>query len=188
MRRDISYQVIGGTKFYERAEIKDAIAYLTVLGNPQDVVSFSGSSTRRGAGSARPRSGARSRTPTRPGSRSGRRRRTPTPCPASAPRPCVALGRFMDTMTCCASASSSVYRSATCSSRCCTTRVHRRAEGRAHDRGAGARGEPRRARRGRAPSSTPAPRRTRTRSMSSCRVSRSSPTPTRAPTTRVSSR
>src|ERR671917_1298151 len=29
VRRDISYQVIGGTKFYERAGIKDAIAYLT---------------------------------------------------------------------------------------------------------------------------------------------------------------
>ncbi len=40
VRREIGYQVIGGTKFYERAEIKDAIAYLTVLGNPQDVVSF----------------------------------------------------------------------------------------------------------------------------------------------------
>jgi DNA helicase-2/ATP-dependent DNA helicase PcrA len=32
--------VIGGTKFYERAEIKDAIAYLTALVNPQDVVAF----------------------------------------------------------------------------------------------------------------------------------------------------
>ncbi|HEY7620596.1 MAG TPA: UvrD-helicase domain-containing protein, partial [Solirubrobacteraceae bacterium] len=40
VRREIGYQVIGGTKFYERAEIKDAVAYLTVLGNPQDVVSF----------------------------------------------------------------------------------------------------------------------------------------------------
>ena len=40
VRREIGYQVIGGTKFYERAEIKDAIAYLTVLANPQDVVSF----------------------------------------------------------------------------------------------------------------------------------------------------
>ena len=28
VRREIAYQVIGGTKFYERAEIKDAIAYL----------------------------------------------------------------------------------------------------------------------------------------------------------------
>ncbi len=52
VRRDIGYQVIGGTKFYERAEIKDAIAYLTVLGNPQDVVSFQRivSSPRRGIG------------------------------------------------------------------------------------------------------------------------------------------
>src|ERR1700740_3103631 len=40
VRRDIAYQVIGGTKFYERAEIKDAIAYLTLLANPFDVVSF----------------------------------------------------------------------------------------------------------------------------------------------------
>ena len=40
MRAEIPYQVIGGTKFYERAEIKDAIAYLTVLINPQDVGAF----------------------------------------------------------------------------------------------------------------------------------------------------
>ncbi len=52
VRRDIAYQVIGGTKFYERAEIKDAIAYLTVLGNPQDVISFTRivNSPRRGIG------------------------------------------------------------------------------------------------------------------------------------------
>ena len=37
VRRGIAYQIVGGTKFYERAEIKDAIAYLTVLANPQDV-------------------------------------------------------------------------------------------------------------------------------------------------------
>jgi DNA helicase-2/ATP-dependent DNA helicase PcrA len=40
VRREIAYQVIGGTKFYERAEIRDAIAYLTVLANPQDAISF----------------------------------------------------------------------------------------------------------------------------------------------------
>jgi DNA helicase II / ATP-dependent DNA helicase PcrA len=52
VRRDIGYQVIGGTKFYERAEIKDAIAYLTVLANPHDVVSFTRvvNSPRRGIG------------------------------------------------------------------------------------------------------------------------------------------
>ncbi|MGH2857998.1 MAG: UvrD-helicase domain-containing protein, partial [Solirubrobacteraceae bacterium] len=40
VRSEIAYQVIGGTKFYERAEIKDAIAYLTVLANPQDTGAF----------------------------------------------------------------------------------------------------------------------------------------------------
>ena len=53
-RREIAYQVIGGTKFYERAEIKDAIAYLSLLANPQDVVSFQRivNSPRRGIGQA----------------------------------------------------------------------------------------------------------------------------------------
>jgi DNA helicase-2/ATP-dependent DNA helicase PcrA len=32
------YQIVGGTKFYERAEIKDAIAYLRVLSNPKSDV------------------------------------------------------------------------------------------------------------------------------------------------------
>jgi DNA helicase-2/ATP-dependent DNA helicase PcrA len=51
-RREIGYQVIGGTKFYERAEIKDAIAYLTVIANPQDVVAFTrvANSPKRGIG------------------------------------------------------------------------------------------------------------------------------------------
>ncbi len=52
VRREIAYQVIGGTKFYERAEIKDAIAYLSLLANPFDVVSFTRivNSPRRGIG------------------------------------------------------------------------------------------------------------------------------------------
>jgi DNA helicase-2/ATP-dependent DNA helicase PcrA len=37
---EIDYQVIGGPRFYERAEIKDAIAYLQVLDNPSDAVSL----------------------------------------------------------------------------------------------------------------------------------------------------
>jgi DNA helicase II / ATP-dependent DNA helicase PcrA len=51
-RFDVSYQVIGGTKFYERAEVKDAIAYLSLLVNPADLVSFSRvvNSPRRGIG------------------------------------------------------------------------------------------------------------------------------------------
>ena len=52
VRREIAYQVIGGTKFYERAEIKDAMAYLSLLANPFDVVSFTrvANSPRRGIG------------------------------------------------------------------------------------------------------------------------------------------
>jgi DNA helicase II / ATP-dependent DNA helicase PcrA len=54
MRREIAYQVIGGTKFYERAEVKDAIAYLSLIANPQDLVSFQRivNSPRRGIGQA----------------------------------------------------------------------------------------------------------------------------------------
>jgi superfamily I DNA/RNA helicase len=53
VRADIPYQVIGGTKFYERAEIKDAIAYLITLVNPQDAGAFTRivNSPRRGIGS-----------------------------------------------------------------------------------------------------------------------------------------
>ena len=36
----IGYQVIGGPRFYERAEVKDAIAYLQVLDNPADAGSL----------------------------------------------------------------------------------------------------------------------------------------------------
>ena len=52
VRAQIGYQVIGGTKFYERAEIRDAIAYLTLLGNPQDVNAFTrvANSPKRGLG------------------------------------------------------------------------------------------------------------------------------------------
>lgn len=35
-RYAIAYQVIGGPKFYERAEIRDVVAYLTILVNPDD--------------------------------------------------------------------------------------------------------------------------------------------------------
>ena len=40
VRQGIAYIVIGGPRFYERAEIKDAIAYLQVLDNPNDAVSL----------------------------------------------------------------------------------------------------------------------------------------------------
>ncbi len=36
----IPYQLVGGTRFYERREIKDLLAYLRLVQNPFDVVSF----------------------------------------------------------------------------------------------------------------------------------------------------
>lgn len=36
VRAGIPYRVIGGFRFYERAEIRDAIAYLTLINNPND--------------------------------------------------------------------------------------------------------------------------------------------------------
>jgi ATP-dependent DNA helicase UvrD/PcrA len=40
VRQGIAYQVVGGPRFYERAEVKDLIAYLQVLDNPYDAVSL----------------------------------------------------------------------------------------------------------------------------------------------------
>ncbi|HET7572023.1 MAG TPA: UvrD-helicase domain-containing protein [Gaiellaceae bacterium] len=40
VRQAIAYQVIGGPRFYERAEVKDLVAYLQVLDNPYDAVSL----------------------------------------------------------------------------------------------------------------------------------------------------
>ncbi len=52
VRFELPYQVIGGTKFYDRAEVKDAVAYLNLLFNPADQVSFARivNSPRRGIG------------------------------------------------------------------------------------------------------------------------------------------
>ena len=85
VRAEIAYQVIGGTKFYERAEIKDAIAYLTVLVNPQDVGAFTRivNSPRRGIGQHDDLAGC-SPTPTRAARPSGSWRPRPRTCPGSA--------------------------------------------------------------------------------------------------------
>jgi ATP-dependent DNA helicase UvrD/PcrA len=40
VRQGVAYQVIGGPRFYERAEIKDVIAYLQAIDNPYDGVSL----------------------------------------------------------------------------------------------------------------------------------------------------
>ena len=40
IRSGIPYKVVGGTRFYERREIRDIVAYLKVLENPDDTVSL----------------------------------------------------------------------------------------------------------------------------------------------------
>jgi len=40
VRSEIPYQIVGGTRFYERAEIKDAMAILRLIANPHDAVSL----------------------------------------------------------------------------------------------------------------------------------------------------
>jgi DNA helicase-2/ATP-dependent DNA helicase PcrA len=40
IRAGIRYQLIGGTRFYERREVKDVLAYLRLVQNPYDIVSF----------------------------------------------------------------------------------------------------------------------------------------------------
>jgi DNA helicase-2/ATP-dependent DNA helicase PcrA len=52
VRQGVAYQVIGGPRFYERAEVKDVIAYLQVVDNPYDAVSLTriANKPRRGVG------------------------------------------------------------------------------------------------------------------------------------------
>ena len=40
LRAGIPYILVGGTRFYDRKEIKDVLAYLKVLANPKDMVSY----------------------------------------------------------------------------------------------------------------------------------------------------
>ncbi|MGH7465382.1 MAG: ATP-dependent helicase, partial [Longimicrobiales bacterium] len=39
-RRDLAYQIVGGTRFYERREIMDVLAYLRLISNPRDAGAF----------------------------------------------------------------------------------------------------------------------------------------------------
>ena len=40
LHNNIPYNIVGGLKFYDRKEIKDAIAYLRIIANPEDTVSL----------------------------------------------------------------------------------------------------------------------------------------------------
>ena len=39
-RRNVPYQIVGGTRFYERKEIQDVLAYLRLISNPADASAF----------------------------------------------------------------------------------------------------------------------------------------------------
>jgi superfamily I DNA/RNA helicase len=98
VRYNVSYQVIGGTRFYERAEVKDAIAYLTLLTNPQDVVAFERvvNSPRRGIGNTtQARIVGHANTT---GEAVWEIALTPEEIPGLGAAPIKAVGRFMSTM------------------------------------------------------------------------------------------
>lgn len=40
LKSNIPYKIVGGTKFYDRKEIKDILAYLRLIANPDDEISF----------------------------------------------------------------------------------------------------------------------------------------------------
>src|SRR5919197_378191 len=56
VRQGVAYQVIGGPRFYERAEIKDVIAYAQAIDNPYDALSLQriANRPRRGIGGTTP--------------------------------------------------------------------------------------------------------------------------------------
>jgi DNA helicase II / ATP-dependent DNA helicase PcrA len=98
VRAEVPYQVIGGTKFYDRAEIKDAIAYLSLLTNPSDQISFTrvANSPRRGIGqTSLSRVVAYAATLGEPVFHVAAAADT---VPALGPAAVRAIGRFMDTM------------------------------------------------------------------------------------------
>ena len=54
VKSGIPYRIVGGLRFYERKEIKDVIAYLSVVNNPSDAVRLSRivNEPKRGIGAA----------------------------------------------------------------------------------------------------------------------------------------
>ena len=65
LRAGVPYRIVGGTRFFDRAEIRDVMAYLTLVVNPADDSPRSASSTCRARPSARPPSSASSSSPAR---------------------------------------------------------------------------------------------------------------------------
>ena len=84
LKKRIPYRIIGSMRFYDRAEIKDALAYLRFLANPADAISLG-----RLVNNQLARVGARSLEQILECRDAGACRwRTPWPCCAAGPRPC----------------------------------------------------------------------------------------------------
>ena len=79
IRVGLPYKVVGGVRFYERKEIRDAVAYLRALANPDDDISLRRilNTPRRGIGD-RAEALRRGRSPSASGSPSARRSPAPT--------------------------------------------------------------------------------------------------------------
>ena len=150
VRQDVPYQVIGGPRFYERAEIRDATAYLSVLVNPSDAGSLLriANRPRRGigahlAGAARGvRGGARA-------ARSGRRMADPEAAGVTSAA-CRAIRGFHATMESLMALSQELPVDELLERAPGEDGDARRARGRADDRGPGPHREPAGARRRRA--------------------------------------
>ena len=159
----VPYRIVGGTKFYDRREIKDALAYLRALVNPDDEVGWKRivNVPKRGVGDTSVRKVEAYAQGADVAFRDALRE--------AAAAGVTGRGARRDQATCSSSWPSSrvggrhggVGRRARGDAR--PHRLPRRARGRAHDRGAGPDREPRRARRRRAGSSTSSARRRRPR-------------------------
>ena len=139
MRAQIGYQVIGGTKFYERAEIRDAVAYLTFLANPQDAGAFTrvanSPQARARPDVAQPRAQPRGHDGRAGVGRGGGARERAR---RSAPRRRRRSGASCRRWCACASGPRPRRRSATCSTSCCArpaTTTRSRPSGRSRRRG-----------------------------------------------------
>ena len=73
IRVGMPYKVVGGVRFYERREVRDALAYLRMLVNSADEISLRRVLNTPRAASATGRRPASRRSPSGSGSPSGRR-------------------------------------------------------------------------------------------------------------------
>ena len=94
VRVGLPYKVVGGTRFYERREVKDALAYLRVLSNPSRHRQPAPHRQRAQARHRRPRRGLRRRARRARAHPVRRRPRSPEDAPGIATRSVAAIKGF----------------------------------------------------------------------------------------------